>query len=115
MMPVSYTHLFLAKTTGEKRLMNMADSHAQTTLRHPFRDDYSCYHVVSYDTLSGQPRCVSETGLVLIHLVISQNHSRNCLGYCLHNINTVSYTHLDVYKRQVPAFMDMNSRIWTSI
>lgn len=25
---------FLAKTTGEKRLMNMADSHAQTTLRH---------------------------------------------------------------------------------
>ena len=46
---------FLAKTTGEKRLMNMADSHAQTTLRHHFRDDYSCYHVVSYDTLSGQP------------------------------------------------------------
>lgn len=35
--------------------MNMADSHAQTTLRHHFRDDYSCYHVVSYDTLSGQP------------------------------------------------------------
>ena len=33
----------------------MADSHAQTTLRHHFRDDYSCYHVVSYDTLSGQP------------------------------------------------------------
>jgi hypothetical protein len=25
--------------------------------------------------------------LVLIRLVISQNHSRNCLGYCLHNIN----------------------------
>lgn len=35
--------------------MNMADSHAQTTLRHHFRDDYSCHHVVSYDTLSGQP------------------------------------------------------------
>ena len=46
---------FLAKTTGEKRLMNMADSHAQTTLRHHFRDDYSCYHVVSYDTITGMP------------------------------------------------------------
>ena len=46
---------FLAKTTGDKRLMNMAVSHAQTTLRHHFRDDYSCYHVVSYDTITGMP------------------------------------------------------------
>ena len=44
---------FLLRQRG-KTLMNMADSHAQTTLRHHFRDDYSCYHVVSYDTLSGQ-------------------------------------------------------------
>ena len=36
---------FLLRQRG-KRLMNMADSHAQTTLRHHFRDDYSCYHVV---------------------------------------------------------------------
>ena len=34
---------------------SLADSHAKTTLRHHFRDDYSCYHVVSYDTLFGQP------------------------------------------------------------
>ena len=30
----------------------MAISHADKTMLHHFRDDYSCYHVVSYDTIT---------------------------------------------------------------
>ena len=44
-----------SKLTGETKLMDMAISHADKTLANHFRKDYSCYHVVSYDTISGKP------------------------------------------------------------
>lgn len=43
------------KATGEERFKNMAVSHADKTMKYHFRPDYSCYHVVSYDTISGVP------------------------------------------------------------
>ena len=33
----------------------MINAHAQTTLKQHFRPDNSCYHVVSYDTITGLP------------------------------------------------------------
>lgn len=38
---------------GDKRLRDIATSHAETTMRHHFRDDGGCYHVAVYDTLDG--------------------------------------------------------------
>lgn len=43
------------KATGDKRFYDIATTHANTTMREHFRPDYSCYHVVSYDTISGKP------------------------------------------------------------
>lgn len=43
------------KHTGDSAFYNIAVSHADKTLKHHYRDDYSCYHVVSYDTISGNP------------------------------------------------------------
>ncbi len=47
--------IFVAKTTGENRLMDIANSHAKKTLENHFRLDYSSFHVVSYDTITGKP------------------------------------------------------------
>lgn len=44
-----------SKTTGDNRFKNIALSHADVTMKNHFRDDYSCYHVVSYDTITGVP------------------------------------------------------------
>lgn len=44
-----------ARTTGDEQFNEMANSHAQTTMRHHFRPDFSSYHVISYDTITGQP------------------------------------------------------------
>lgn len=44
-----------AKTTGDDSFMKMALSHADVTMKNHFRPDYSCYHVVSYDTLTAIP------------------------------------------------------------
>ena len=37
------------------RFAAIARSHADVTLKNHFRADYSCWHVVSYDTITGQP------------------------------------------------------------
>lgn len=47
--------MWASKKSGNKRFSDIAQSHADVTMKHHFRDDYSCYHVVSYDTISGQP------------------------------------------------------------
>ena len=43
------------KETGDTTLVNIATEHANTTLKNHFRKDYSTYHVVSYDTITGLP------------------------------------------------------------
>jgi rhamnogalacturonyl hydrolase YesR len=43
------------KHTGDSTFYNIAVSHADKTLKHHFRDDFSSYHVVSYDTITGNP------------------------------------------------------------
>ena len=41
------------KETGDSLYYNVATNHALTTLKNHFRDDYSSYHVVDYDTITG--------------------------------------------------------------
>lgn len=42
-----------ANNGGRSELRDIAVKHAETTMKHHFRDDFSSYHVAVYDTLSG--------------------------------------------------------------
>lgn len=44
-----------SKNSDNSRFASIARSHADVTLKNHFRPDYSCWHVVSYDTITGQP------------------------------------------------------------
>lgn len=44
-----------SKVSGNPKYRDICISHADVTMKHHFRPDYSSYHVVSYDTISGQP------------------------------------------------------------
>lgn len=55
---------YASKVTGDKRYYDVAVAHANTTLKNHFRDDFSSYHVIDYDTI---------TGAVL--------HKQTCQGY----------------------------------
>ena len=46
---------FVGRKTGDKSYDVMSRRHANTTMANHFRRDYSCYHVVSYDTVTGKP------------------------------------------------------------
>jgi uncharacterized protein YyaL (SSP411 family) len=43
-----------SRQTGDPQYYNIAVKHAETTLANHFRADYSSYHVVDYDTLTGK-------------------------------------------------------------
>ena len=42
------------KQTNRAEFYDIAVSHARTTMKNHFRDDYSSYHVIDYDTISGE-------------------------------------------------------------
>ncbi len=44
-----------SKVSGNPKYRDICISHADVTIKNHFRPDYSSYHVVSYDTISGQP------------------------------------------------------------
>ncbi|SKA43473.1 Glycosyl Hydrolase Family 88 [Chitinophaga eiseniae] len=43
------------RQTGDSTYYNIAVNHANTTLLHHFRKDFSTWHVIDYDTLTGKP------------------------------------------------------------
>ncbi|WP_126970996.1 glycoside hydrolase family 88 protein [Gynurincola endophyticus] len=45
---------FATKVTGDSSFYKIAVTHADNTLKHQFRKDYSSYHVITYDTLTGK-------------------------------------------------------------
>jgi len=45
-----------SKISGDNSFRDIAIKHANTTLENQFRADYSCYHVIDYDTKTGQVR-----------------------------------------------------------
>lgn len=46
----------LSQFTGDSLYANIAKTHADTTLKNHFREDGSSYHVIDYDSISGQVR-----------------------------------------------------------
>ncbi|MBQ4228490.1 MAG: glycoside hydrolase family 88 protein, partial [Bacteroidaceae bacterium] len=46
---------FMTRESGDRRYEKIAETHAQTTIKNHFREDNSTFHVVSYDTITGQP------------------------------------------------------------
>jgi len=46
---------FMTRETGDRQYQKIACRHADTTIKNHFREDYSCFHVVSYDPATGQP------------------------------------------------------------
>ncbi len=46
---------FMTREFSDRKYERIAEKHAQTTMKNHFREDYSTYHVVSYDTIIGKP------------------------------------------------------------
>ncbi|MDR0938868.1 MAG: glycoside hydrolase family 88 protein [Mediterranea sp.] len=58
---------YASRVSGDKRYYDIARQHAETTMRNHFRKDFTTYHVVDYDTLSGR----------VLHRATCQGYSDN--------------------------------------
>ena len=47
--------LWASQTSGDPKYKDICVSHTDVTTKNHFRPDYSSYHLVSYDTITGQP------------------------------------------------------------
>ncbi|HYW94803.1 MAG TPA: glucuronyl hydrolase [Bacteroidales bacterium] len=54
MMNLEYLY-WAAQATGDDGFYNIAVTHSNTTMKNHFRPDYSSWHLVDYDTITGQP------------------------------------------------------------
>jgi len=45
---------YASKVTGDKKYYDIAVKHSDVTVKNHFREDYSTYHVISYDTITGE-------------------------------------------------------------
>lgn len=50
------TYVAAARISGETELADAADSHAETTLKNHFRPDWSSWHLIDYDPVTGEVR-----------------------------------------------------------
>lgn len=44
------------KHTSDTTFANIANAHATTTIKNQYRKDYSCYHIIDYDHITGKVR-----------------------------------------------------------
>jgi len=47
---------YASRVTGDPRFYDMSVAHAYTSMHNHFRDDFSTYHVVDFDTITGEAR-----------------------------------------------------------
>lgn len=46
---------FMTRETNDRHYVRVAETHANTTMANHFREDYSTFHLVSYDPATGKP------------------------------------------------------------
>ena len=90
------------KKSGDSSFYHIAVSHADTTMKNHYRPDYSCYHVVSYDTITGAVQVKATAQGASAESVWSRGQSWGLYGY------TMMYreTKLDRYLQQAQHIAD---------
>ncbi len=71
------------KKSGDSTFYKIAVSHADTTMKNHYRPDYSAYHVVSYDTLTGRVETKATAQGAAKESVWSRGQSWGLYGYTM--------------------------------
>jgi len=90
------------KESGDSSFYKIAVTHADTTIKNHFRPDYSTYHVVSYDTITGKVQVKNTAQGFADESAWSRGQSWGLYGY------TMMYreTKLDRYLKQAEHIAD---------
>ena len=98
--------LWVAKNFDEPLYKKISVSHADLTMKNHYREDYSSYHVVSYDTLTGMPH-VKQTHQGFAHeSVWSRGQAWGLYGYTFMYRETGDVKYLEQAQRIASLMLD---------
>lgn len=86
---------FMTREFADRRYVRIAEQHAQTTIKHHFRPDYSTYHVISYDTVSGQPHAKNTAQGWADNSSWSRGQAWGLYGYTMMFRETLNHQYLE--------------------
>lgn len=98
-----------SKATNESRYKNMAVSHADKTMAHHFREDYSSYHVVSYDTITGAPVHKGTHQGYGDHTAWARGQAWGLYGYTMMYRETKDANYLDMAEKIASLIMNLEN------
>lgn len=96
-----------SKETGDPKYRDVAIAHANTTLANHFRDDMSSYHVVDYDTITGQAIAKQTHQGIADESSWARGQAWGLYGYVVCFRETGDAKYLDAAKK-IAAFIEKN-------
>jgi len=98
--------LFAAsRLSGDPRFYDIAVRHANTTIKSHFREDYGTYHVVDFDTISGQPAFRGTAQGYSDNSTWSRGQAWIIYGFTMMYRETQDVTYLNVAKEAADYFL----------
>lgn len=101
---------FMSKQTGDRHYQDIAQTHANTTIKNHFREDYSTFHVVSYDTVTAQPHAKNTAQGYADHSSWARGQSWGLYGYTMMYRETLEPAYLE-QARHIANFLTAHPRL----
>ena len=92
--------------SGNPSYRNVAITHANTALKNQFRDDYSSYHVVDYDTITGAVKDQATCQGYSDNSTWSRGQAWAIYGYAMMYRETKDQTYLDASQKMAKWYLD---------
>ena len=93
-----------SKKSGDDFFRDLSITHADNTIKHHYRPDYSAFHVVSYDTISGIPHAKNNHQGLADDSSWSRGQSWGLYGYVVMYRETGDTKYLD-HAKNIAAFL----------
>ena len=101
---------FMTREFSDSRYVKIAEKHAQTTIRNHFREDNSTFHVVSYDTITGQPHAKNTSQGYADNSSWARGQAWGLYGYTMMYRETRNPLYLE-QARKIAAFLMNHPRL----
>lgn len=101
---------FMSQEFSDRTYIKVAETHAQTTIKNHFRADYSTYHVISYDTITGMPHAKKTAQGYADHSSWSRGQAWGLYGYTMMYRETLNPIYLE-QARKIGNFLISHPRL----
>jgi len=97
---------YASKVTGDKKYYDVAVKHSDATLKNQFRDDFGSFHVVAYDTITGDAVAKATAQGFSNNSTWSRGQAWAIYGYTMAYRETKDTKYLDAAKKLTAYYLE---------